>query len=297
LNLMKRLEIICAAVIVVGLASIYPLQAFIEHHTGDRRVEEALYLPSGKAVAKLSLGFGGLVSDIYWMRAIQYFGGKSRAGGLDQNSGERFELLYPMLEIATALDPQYIVAYEFGAMFIADYNSPEKAIELIKRGIAHNPNQWRLYQHLGFTYWKMKDYRAAHDAYMAGSRVPGAPPFMKTVAGQMLAEGGSRQTARMVFRQIYEESEDERVREAIVAKLKRLDALDQMDFLMKLTQAYREQTGQYPGSFRPFARILAANKFNLDSSGAPLDPDGFPYKLNSADGTVSLADNSTILRR
>ena len=80
----------------------------IDRQTGNRVVEEALYLPSGKTVKKLSVGFDGLLSDFYWIRSVQYFGGKVVHGALRTDSTERFDLLYPLLDITTTLDPQYI---------------------------------------------------------------------------------------------------------------------------------------------------------------------------------------------
>ena len=37
-------------------------------------LDEVLYLPSGKTVKRLSLGYSSLMADIYWTRAVQYFG-------------------------------------------------------------------------------------------------------------------------------------------------------------------------------------------------------------------------------
>src|SRR5215475_9697074 len=137
--IMRRFNYVIFFVIMIGIAALVPLQRSIDSQTGDRVAEESLYLPSGNTVKKVSFGFDGVISDVYWMRAIQYFGNKVLNGGLTENSNERFELLYPLLDITTTLDPQYIAAYEFGGMFVADYNSKEKAISLLERSIQQNP--------------------------------------------------------------------------------------------------------------------------------------------------------------
>ena len=47
------------------------------------------------------------------------------------------------------------------------------AVELVKRGIAENPDEWRLYQDLGFLYSiHLKDYKKAAEAYLEGSKNP-----------------------------------------------------------------------------------------------------------------------------
>ena len=75
----------------------------------SRRVflEEVLYISSPKALKKMSLGYDGLLADIYWTRAVQYFGGKHHEGA------HHFNLLAPLLEITTTLDPHLLVAYEY----------------------------------------------------------------------------------------------------------------------------------------------------------------------------------------
>src|SRR5580658_1480469 len=102
-------------------------------------LQEVLYISSPKALKRLSLGYDGLMADIYWTRAVQYFGSKHFAGS------QHYDLLAPLLEITTTLDPHLIVAYEFGANFLAPKppngaGQPERAIELSEFGIRNNPD-------------------------------------------------------------------------------------------------------------------------------------------------------------
>ena len=48
-----------------------------------------------------------------WTRAVQYFGNKHHDGA------RRYDLLAPLLEITTGLDPHLLVAYEYGTNFLA----------------------------------------------------------------------------------------------------------------------------------------------------------------------------------
>jgi len=307
---MRRFNYLILLVIIIGVAALVPLQRWIDSQTGDRVAEESLYLPSGKTVKKISFGFDGIVSDVYWMRAIQYFGRNVLSGGLAENSNERFELLYPLLDITTTLDPQYIAAYEFGGMFVADYNSKEKAISLLQRGIQENPTEWRLYQYLGMIYWKQQDYSKASETFERGSQVPGAAQFMHIMSAQMLAEGGSRATARQMFQQIYKSTDDKRIQDSMVAKLKRLYALDQIDCLTHLVSVIKERKGQYPSTLD--LRYLAATlgpdltqqmkawpglDINPDKKGLAADPDGFAFAYNNHTGEISLSPDTTILKK
>lgn len=44
------------------------------------RIEEVLYISSPDFVRRMSLGYSGLAADIYWTRAVQYFGRSASSG-------------------------------------------------------------------------------------------------------------------------------------------------------------------------------------------------------------------------
>ena len=95
--------------------------------------------------------------------------------------GANFDLLWPLLDVTTTLDPHLMPAYRFGAIFLSEPGEvgagrPDLAIELVKRGIAANPSEWRLDTDLGFLYyWRVKDYQNAAAAYLQASKNPEAP--------------------------------------------------------------------------------------------------------------------------
>ncbi len=94
---------------------------------------ERLYVTSGETLKKLSFGHAGLRADIYWMRAVQYYGGKRIDNSRD------FHLLGSLIGIATTLDPRLNHAYRFGANFLSERevgaDQPLEAISLLNRGI------------------------------------------------------------------------------------------------------------------------------------------------------------------
>jgi hypothetical protein len=59
-------------------------------------LEEVLYLSSPKVLKRASLGYDGLLADIYWTRAVQYFGFRHHNFASDS-----YNLLAPLLEITT----------------------------------------------------------------------------------------------------------------------------------------------------------------------------------------------------
>ena len=89
------------------------LQVRIDEHFGSyRATEEILYIEDGDLLRKALLGYDNLAADLYWMRTVQYFGGKRV-----YEPGKRFDLLEPLLQITTDLDPKLDIAYSYGATF------------------------------------------------------------------------------------------------------------------------------------------------------------------------------------
>ena len=241
-------------------------------------VEEVLYISSPSVLKRISLGYGGLLADVYWTRAVQYFGGKHHDGA------RNYALLAPLLEITTRLDPQLLVAYEYGANFLAPKppdgaGMPRRAIELAEYGIRNNPNEWKLYYQLGFIhYMELRDYAAAADAFARGSRVPNAHPWLKLMAAQMAEHAGDLQTARMMWTTMYQSTHDQSIKANAAAHLRALQVDEDVSVLETLVARYRDRTGRSPGSF---SDLEAAGFLR----GTPVDPVGHPYRL-TPDGQV-----------
>lgn len=245
-------------------------------------LDDVLYISSPKLVQHLSLGYDGLMADIYWTRAVQYFGTRH------QQQAKSFNALAPLLDITTTLDPKLLVAYQFGANFLSPKPpfgafQPEAAIALVEKGIQANPDAWKLYYELGFIYYmELKDYLKAADAFERGSKVPGAHPFMKILAANMAQHAGDLQMARAVWTTTYETSQDKYIRGNAIAHLRALQVEEDITHIQDAVTAYGNRTGALPPN------IIALIKAGL-LPGVPIDPDGHPYKL-TAEGRAELAN-------
>ncbi|MGZ4829147.1 MAG: tetratricopeptide repeat protein [Candidatus Angelobacter sp.] len=274
---------LCAVLLVAFFAGTVLCRSQVEKLRGKEvTLEEVLYMPSGKSVKRLSLGYSSLLADIYWTRAVQYFGDK-----LNQRS-MRYDLLYPLLDITTDLDPHLIVAYEFGSLFLSQpppdgAGQPEKAVALVEKGIRENPSYWRLYFTLGFIhYLDRRDYKAAGAAFLKGSEVPGALPWMKVMAARMAEHGDDRSTAVYLWKAVYDTSIDPQVKETAVQHLTSLRAEADIEQLEERVKIYRERTGALPSRWLDMVRAGLL-------PGLPQDPNGAEYKL-LPDGTVDVQD-------
>ena len=288
------------AIIVVGFAGVIGLSGYLDR---IRPVLPADYDDSdltmnGSRLKGFALGFEGLMADWYWMRSLQYIGGKliksnAEFVNIDDLSNLNPRLLYPMLQNATDLDPHFIAAYSYGAVVMPAIDK-EKAIEIAQKGIANNPTEWRLYQYLGYIYWKIGRYDLAADTYERGSEIAGAPPFMRLMAASMKTEGGSRTTAREIFRQMLADSDDPMVKLTAERRLKELDSLDEREAIDKALADFRERTGRCASTLAEIApsllqvKLPAGNEFMVDRAGNLIDPTEAPYVLDKENCRVKL---------
>jgi tetratricopeptide (TPR) repeat protein len=260
----------------------------------------------GSRLKGFSFGAEGLLADWYWMRTLQYVGDKVLNSNvevlnLDDLQPLNPRLVEPYLRNSTDLDPHFLGPYYFGAVVLPAIDK-EKAIELTNKGIADNPNEWRLYQYLGYIYWQHGRYEEASEAYARGAKVPGAAPFLSLMAGAMKSQGGSRETARAIYRQMAEESDDVNIRNAALMRWQQLMALDDIDAIDRALSKEKQRRGTCVSSLKEILPHLRGETlpdgrdFQLNKQGELADPLGFPYKLTD-NCTASLSDESPLPRK
>ncbi|HVP51690.1 MAG TPA: hypothetical protein VMT05_06260 [Terriglobales bacterium] len=270
--------VVTAMALAASLAGASLMVRRLDHLRAGTTEETALYVPSPQILQRMSLGYTGLLADIYWTRAVQYFGTQHHARSM------QYKLLEPLLDIATTLDPHLTVAYEFGATFLAENppegaGDPDAAVRLVERGIRENPLEWRLYYNLGFIhYFERKDYAAAAAAFERGSRVPGALPWMKVMAAQMSQHAGDMHTARLLWASLFQTTESEDIRVNAAKHLRALQVDEEVSILENLVSVFRERSGRWPATW---AEMVAAGYLR----SVPLDPSRKPYRL-APDGRV-----------
>ena len=251
--------------------------------------KQVLYVSNAEVMRRAALSYDALLADVYWIRALQHYGGERQKPRGDRH----YELLYPLLDLATTLDSRFTIAYRFGAIFLAEprpggAGRPDQAIALLKKGVAYNPNKWDYYHDIGFIYyWNLHDYQKAAEWFGRGGNLPGAPFWLKTYAAVMLTRGGDRQASRAMWTQIGQNEESDWLRTTSRMRLAQLDALDQIDVLKRIIDDFTRRTGQRPQSWEQLARAGAVRSI-------PVDPSGVPYTLDPQTGAIGVAANSEL---
>jgi hypothetical protein len=258
--------------LVAGFLGVWRLQMRIdaEQKAAGTEVDE-LAIRSGSLAKKMSLEYAPLMGAIYWTRAVQYFGEKRR---LRQRS---YELLWPLLDITTTLDPQLLVAYRFGSTFLSDKGlgagRPDLGVELLERGLKANPDEWRLYQDLGNVYYfDMKDYPKASAAYAEGSKNPRAYIWMKVMAAKIAAEGESLETSYFLWQQVYDTVTEPTIKKNAEDHLKLVRAEIDMREINRLADEYEKETGRRATRI---SELVQAGRLRA----IPRDPEGYAYVL------------------
>ena len=270
----RRTALIAASCLLFSLAASVLALRRVDQIRPQAALDDVLYITSPKLVKRVSLGYDGLMACIYWTRAVQYFGHRH------YDLAHSYNQLAPLLEITTTLDPHLLVAYQFGASFLAPAppngaGQPDRAIRLIEYGIEHNPDNWQLYDNLGFVYYtELKDYAKAADAFARGSQIPGAHPFLKILAAQMAQHAGELETARMLWTATYENSTNIQIRDNAAEHLRALKVDEDVSQLQSAVTRFGQRSGRLPSSMQ---ELVAAEGLR----GIPADPDGYPYKLDS----------------
>ncbi len=274
----QRTTVFAAACLTVSMAASVLTLRRIDDLRPAESTEDSLYISSANFVKRASLGFDGLMACIYWTRVVQYFGHRHHEHATTYNE------LAPLLEITTTLDPHLIIAYQFGASFLAPYppngaGEPARAIELMEYGIRQNPDNWRLYYNLGFVYYtEFKDYKKAAEVFLRGAKVPNAHPYLKLLAAQMNEHAGDYATARMLWSATYESAQEPSVRQNAVEHLRSIRVDEDVTNLQAGVTRFGERTGRLPTSITELAHAEHL-------PGVPVDPDGNPYQM-SAEGRI-----------
>jgi hypothetical protein len=247
------------------------------------------WVQSPGLMRRLAVGFNAIWADIYWIRAVQYYGDTR----LSVDEKRNYDLLYPLLDITTSLDPRFNIAYRFGSILLSEGypNGPGQAdqgIALLRKGIREMPDKWQYYHDAGFIeYWWRRDSQAAADWFVEASKRPGAPNWLAPLAASVLAEGGEREASRELWRQLAETADHEWLRQAARRGLLQLDAEAHIEILDPLVQKFYDLNGRFPATWHEMTRAGILRR-------VPIDPTGWVYALDPVSGAVDVARGSSL---
>lgn len=207
---MPRVRRICFEILIAIclMSLLFQASRSVGHLAERKRRLEVLYLPSGCFLNQAALGYRDLAADVLWFKTVQYYGGY-RLGEND------IALFSHLIDVITDLDPNFVFAYVFGALIMAeDLGCFEEGIELLKKGMWNNPTEWWFPYEIGFLYYvDARDFGTAVRYFRLASRLPGAEEIAGRFAAFVAAKAGYIETSIAMWEELARKSEHEYIRD------------------------------------------------------------------------------------
>jgi tetratricopeptide (TPR) repeat protein len=201
-------------IITAGLVVSISLARRYNHRP---HLNDSLYLPSGKFISEVSLGYRQLASDFIWVSATQYYG---------EYRQDKHDLAYfrGLVDIVTTLDPHFIFAYIFGAMVVSsDMGAYDEGVEILRRGMQHNPTNWKLPFEIGFIYYVgagQPDLAARY--FELAAHLPDSPEITRRFAAFVYSKAGHQDNSIRMWQELLENTEEPYMRELAERYLEKL---------------------------------------------------------------------------
>ena len=239
------------------------------------RAEELSYLPKGEYLKLAVLGYRQLAADLIWLKAVQHLGEKhqTRAGYLSA---------YHAVDVLTDVDPTFVAAYlATGSVLGVWAGLPRESIALLTKGMRHHPEVWQLPFYVGYDYfYELGDHVMAARYFRMAAVLPGAPDYLPRLAARMTVEVGDPQAALEFLQRLYQQTEDEQVRQGLGRRMKEVIAERDIRFLEEGVRRYAARYGQRPVRLEDL--VTGGIVLRI-----PEEPFGGSYELKVAEGTVT----------
>lgn len=275
-------------VAVVATALTLLMQRMVEDRVRFADTESArLRAWSGPKLRHLFAGYEYAAADLYWLRAVQYYGGQrvfSETGELD--------LVEPLIENVITLDPRFSIAYQLGGVFLAEppplgLGRARDAVRLLDRGVGALPDDWFLWREAAlFRFDYLQDGDGAVARLREAAARPGAPYWLTTLAADLATRSNDPEAARGMWESLLN-SEFEFVAKNAKRNLLRLDALQAAQIHQRAVDAFVHSRGRPP---ERWTDLIAAGLM----LGIPRDPTDVAFDLR--DGRVEISRRSSLWR-
>lgn len=271
--------LVAAALAGIGIsdAALRPLEA------GRGASHHLLYLPNGRYLRLAALGNAPLLADVIYLWSIQYYANYQIA--------DRYAYVEHVYSgIITELDPHYFDPYWLGALILSvEAGSLDKALALLDKGFANNPEKWIFPYLAGWECSTAKRYDRAIGYFKQAAAVPSAPPDVQRLVAGMYQKAGDAQTALAEWKRIERETKDPSVRKVAENRVNALTVDLDLERLRGAIERYRVERGAAPVRLEDLvrARVLSV---------LPEPPGGGEYGYDPRTGAVTAGPARVITR-
>lgn len=277
-----RATMLGLAALLLLLASMGLRWEFTQRHdaVADARTQLRL-LPNGSFVKPMVLGYHHVAADLLWLNIVQVLGER-------EVRQADYEWLFHALDVTTTLDPRYVYAYDIGGVVLAELaGRVDWSNALLEKGLAANPEAWRLPFQLGFNaFFHQRDYVVAADYMALAARLPGHPAYVPELAARLYVEGKQPALALDFLDVMERQTSDVHVLEVLERRKAEVILERDLTLLEEAIQGYMARVGRAPESFDELIRTG-------DLAALPVEPFGGAYRLDAERGTVVSTTHST----
>ncbi len=270
-NFFKRISLPFFLIILLLILSV-PIQKIVDSNRDKSNKLEKIMFFNSSILNKLSIGYSEIVADIYWFRALQYFGSDNESI-YDKDP----DLMYKYFDVLTDLDPKFINAYRYGGTFLGE-NQPDGlgemdlAMKLMDKGRRNNPDNFRIPLEQGFlAYFIDKDFNKAAMLFEDASDTPGLSNFrsssIKGMAAALRLKGGERELSRNIWEYIYTTSTNEGRKSFALDNINELNTMDFEGRLTAVADKYKNKYHKYPSSMEILVETGYLKKIPKDHGG------------------------------
>ncbi len=162
-----------------------------------------------------TFGYARAASSTLWLRFLQHTPPK-------KVEKDQVSWIYLDLLAVSELDPEFYFTYEFGGIFLSVITEDKLGAEkILLKGIERFPDKWRLRAYLAYHYlFEINEPEKAGEQFYQAAKLPGAPALMAIRASSFLDKSGMTKEGISLLKEMYESSEDPKVKEKLLAKLK-----------------------------------------------------------------------------
>jgi hypothetical protein len=226
--------------------------------------------PLSPALARAaSFGATEFVADWYWLQTIQYYGGGDPYG--------KYRKLAELFNTVTDLSPKFKDAYQTGLIILPGEGFVNEAIALGEKGQKNLPDSWEMPYYTGLVYHMYKkDFVKAAEQFQHAAALPSAPANARLFAGIYYNKANDRQTAYLIFKTVYDSTQDEFIRDRAKKYVLHLEAYFTLEDGIA---AYKKQFGRLPSSLDELVskKIIA---------GVPESPLGVSWAFDPKTGQL-----------
>ncbi len=245
--MIARWLVIAPLTLAIGLACCVIAQKQMDARRQVSFEEELLYLPNEKLLNHFTGGMDSVIADLLWLQCIQYTA--------EEFQGDhKYVWLNHMTDTITRLDPYFADVYRYGGIFMACLKADSDAsVNLMKRGMVHNPGAWTLPYEIAMVYLlNRKDdpespARAAQFLHMAVATGT-APQFVLDLASNIAKQHDLDAFERAMWEDMARNSGEKMMRELAQRKLEELAIAGVCEQLTLAVELYEKRHNRPPGA-------------------------------------------------